>query len=369
MRRGGGSRGGGGGGGFRSGGYRGHRTSHRHHHRYGRGRYYGRHYGYGYYGRGGGGFIIIFIVLFILLIAVLLAVAAFFGTTNIVNVNLGQGETRLFHPNTFTKGTIEVTDSLGVIQTHFFDSKPPLKATTVDRPPEGVSDFFIAANNFEFWSFYLIRGSQVDVNWSATQEVEFHIVAGKSNFDKWKDGEFTEIFFTAGASSSKTITVDKDNEYFFIFFNSNNVDALTVDITFNIRAKVFDISNSLSMETGSFSKSLGSQDYIVVFNPTDDDVSFEYKENSKIGTGTVFLIMIGIGVLIWLVIRRNKSKKKSKQNYAGGSPAGSQVNVYSSDKVQSAQQYYPRPQPKHCNACGSGILPNSTFCTECGTKV
>ncbi len=370
MRRGGGSRGGGFRGGSRSSGFRGHRTSRRHHHRHG-GFYGRRRYGYGYYGYGGGGIgIIIFgIILLIIIIGLIIGVSAYFGASNNVNVNLDPNNTRLFHPDTNRKDNIEVIDSSGVIQTHFFSSRPPLQSGTVNRT-EIENSLLIRANDYESFGFYLIKESQVDVTWLAGQEVIFHIVEGKGNFDKWVDGDDTQIFEEAGPSSTETFTVNKDNEYYFIFWNSNSATSLTADITFNIRAKAYDVSNSASMETGSFSKSIGSKNYIVVLNPTANDITFEYIENSKYSTGTVFIVIAGsVAIIAWLIIRKRRSNKKAKQNYVGGAVVGSQVNVHDTGKAPLNQQYYQRPQAKLCNACGSGILQNSSFCTECGTKV
>ncbi|OLS20437.1 MAG: hypothetical protein HeimC2_37200 [Candidatus Heimdallarchaeota archaeon LC_2] len=87
---------------------------------------------------------------------------------------------------------------------------------------------------------------------------------------------------------------------------------------------------------------------------------------SVFGSTTIVIVFV---VAIWFLIRRNESKKKDVRNYAGGSQVGSQVNVNSSGKTPLSQQYYQRPEAKFCNACGSGVLQNSTFCTECGTKV
>ena len=85
--------------------------------------------------------------------------------------------------------------------------------------------------------------------------------------------------------------------------------------------------------------------------------------------GSAFFMLIGIGVIVWLLIRRNPSKQKLKQNSEGGIQGRSQIKVDSSGKTPLSQHYYQRPTPEHCQACGSGILSNSTFCTECGTKV
>lgn len=370
MRRGGGSRGGGFRGGSRSSGFRGHRSSRRHHHRHGG--YYGRRrYGYGYYGYGGGGIgIIIFgIILFIIVLSLIIGVAAYFGASNNVNVNLGPNETRLFHPDANRKDNIEVITSSAVMQTHFFSSRPSLQPGTIDRT-EDFDDISLISNNFDSTDMYLIKGSTVLVNWAATLEVEFHIFEGKSNFDNWyNEKDYTDLYFSSDISSTVSFTALKDHTYYFIFYNYN-FNTVSIDFSFQIEAKVYDVSNSDSMETGSFSKSIGNENYIVVFNPSINDITFEYIENSKYSTGTVFLVIAGIiGVTAWLIIRRRRSRKKIKQNYAGGAVVGSQVNVHDTAKVPLNQQYYQRPEAKFCNACGSGVLQNSSFCTECGTKV
>ena len=127
MRRGGGSRGGG----FRGGGSRSsYRSSRRHHRRYG---YGPRYYGGGYYGYRRGPGIGVFIVIGVIAIITIFIIASTFASSNATDVDLGPGRTRLFHPSTSTKGSIQVNDPSGVVETYFFDERPSIDSSTVSR--------------------------------------------------------------------------------------------------------------------------------------------------------------------------------------------------------------------------------------------
>lgn len=41
---------------------------------------------------------------------------------------------------------------------------------------------------------------------------------------------------------------------------------------------------------------------------------------------------------------------------------------YSAPAASPKPTYVQRPQPRYCNACGSSIMAQASFCDECGTK-
>lgn len=77
----------------------------------------------------------------------------------------------------------------------------------------------------------------------------------------------------------------------------------------------------------------------------------------------VLIIIIGLGVYGYQ--SQERDKLSSKENLAN-----EQIMQSSQGATPNPQiQYNQRPAPKYCSNCGSGVLQDSEFCTECGTKV
>ncbi|MHA2402367.1 MAG: E3 ubiquitin-protein ligase APD1-4 domain-containing protein [Candidatus Kariarchaeaceae archaeon] len=370
MRRGGGSRGGG----FRGGGSRSSfRSSRRHHRRYGYGpRYYGRgYYGGGYYGYRRGPGIGVFIVIGVIAIIAIFIIAATFGSSNSTAVDLGPERTRLFHPSTSTKGSIQVDDPSGVVETYFFDERPGIDSSTVNRL-ENISSMTMFSNNFQTWSFYLLEGSTVQTSWSAEGLIGFYVVKGNSDYDKWKDGESTEKHYQYQIIGNYLYHIDNADTYHFIFYNDNPTGITINAAEFSIQATVHDLSNFVRKVTGTFSEDLGNENYIVLHNPSDQDLYVTYTEDPKYSFWLIIGAIVVVFVLLYLLISKwRKSKATTTTPIQHASPAPTQQPSYQQQApVQSQKpQYYKRPDATFCNACGSGLLPSSEFCSECGTKV
>lgn len=75
----------------------------------------------------------------------------------------------------------------------------------------------------------------------------------------------------------------------------------------------------------------------------------------------LFVLMFVVGIIAYSVRENKKSSFSSRPNRYDNS------NVNSKQTLET--QYYQRPAPIFCSGCGSGILPNSEFCSECGIKV
>lgn len=75
----------------------------------------------------------------------------------------------------------------------------------------------------------------------------------------------------------------------------------------------------------------------------------------------LLVLMFVIGIIIYSVRKNKKSSFSSNPNR--------NYKSNSSQKQTLETQYYQKPSAKFCSGCGSGILPNSEFCAECGIKV
>lgn len=310
------------------------------------------------------------VFVFITLMVLALVAAAALGSPNETSVNLGPSETRSFHPSQFWRNGIEVQDSSGIIQTHFFDSRPTLLTTTVFRQESDQRN--IAGENYYFWGFYLNKGSTIDLNWSSNSELELWIVEGNSDFKSWENGENKGTPFLPSTSSSIDFVARSSNDYYFIFYNLAFSTSSTVSVSFGVNFRVHDISNSQRSISGTFSESGVDEDYIVLYNPTiDDDITVQYSEKARFSFGIIILVEIVVVVGIIFLINRYRKKQKAKAPKAPQTSAEYQSQFYdaSGKPTQTTQsQYNQRPKAKFCTACGSGVLSDAEFCTECGTK-
>jgi hypothetical protein len=241
----------------------------------------------------------------------------------------------------------------------------------VDRL-ENISSLTMHSNNFQTWSFYLLEGSTVQTSWSASGLVGFYVVKGNSDYDKWKDGESTEKLYQYQITGTYLYHIGKADTYHFIFYNDNPIGITINNAEFSIQATIHNLANFVSKVTGSFSEDLGNENYIVLHNPSDQDLYVKYTEEPKYNFWLVLGVIAVVIVLLYLLISKwRKSKTKTTTPIQHASPAPlPQPSFQQQAPVRNQQtQYYKRPNAKFCNACGSGILPSSEFCSECGTKV
>ena len=148
----------------------------------------------------------------------------------------------------------------------------------------------------------------------------------------------------------------------------------TVLVSFDVKTKIYDLSNSKKSLSGSFSESDIDEKYVVLYNPsTILDITFQYLENPRFSFGTIFLVELAIIVSVVLLINRYRKSRKSKTVKSTKNQMQSSQNQYyqysTNPSQQTQNQHNQRPPVKFCRVCGSTVLPNSTFCTECGAKV
>ncbi|MHA2249191.1 MAG: hypothetical protein ACXAD7_02460 [Candidatus Kariarchaeaceae archaeon] len=74
------------------------------------------------------------------------------------------------------------------------------------------------------------------------------------------------------------------------------------------------------------------------------------------------IILIVVGYLFF-------NRNKAKSSYRTPPSRTPQVRPAARPLPASSQpKYHQRPKAKFCKACGVGLLPDSLFCSECGTK-
>lgn len=89
---------------------------------------------------------------------------------------------------------------------------------------------------------------------------------------------------------------------------------------------------------------------------------------------SIIIPIIIVLIIVYSYSNRNKNRKRMYNQPVQTRPV-QQVRTttvpqqsYSAPTVSPKPAYVQRPQPKYCNACGSSIMSQASFCAECGTK-
>ncbi|MHA2402365.1 MAG: zinc ribbon domain-containing protein [Candidatus Kariarchaeaceae archaeon] len=75
-----------------------------------------------------------------------------------------------------------------------------------------------------------------------------------------------------------------------------------------------------------------------------------------------FLILLIVAAVIYNSRSKSKARSRPPQRYHTTPPRTQPTS-------SGTQTYKQRPKAKFCPACGAGLLQESQFCSECGTKV
>ena len=80
------------------------------------------------------------------------------------------------------------------------------------------------------------------------------------------------------------------------------------------------------------------------------------------GNAFFFLILLIIGAIIYNNRSKSRARARPPPQRHYSTPPSTQP------PSRSTQGYKQRPKAKFCLACGAGLLQESLFCSECGTK-
>lgn len=112
---------------------------------------------------------------------------------------------------------------------------------------------YINDDQYEYWGFYLIAGSEITINSCADSYGDLYIVKGNHQFGKWKEDNYayennkkhqsiggcTYPFYTRSVVSYRATETD---EYFFVFAN-HGYTTLGVQVSFQLDRAVYDVTN------------------------------------------------------------------------------------------------------------------------------
>jgi hypothetical protein len=233
---------------------------------------------------------------------------------------------------TFCDG-VSITSHNSEFTAYLFDRQPPqtanLKEVTFRKETR------VAYNNYEYWGFYLLSGSVIQVSACPDDSLEFTIIQGKKNFKDFQNGDSlyscsvysrsTNCFFNIPATFQ--YTVEADEEYYLIFSNrvlgSYGIDVVA---NFTLKRRLYDVGNSESECSNSLSSSScdlyfpsGNSNPVIILNVTsssdmegDSEIDVVCISRDWVYVMIFFLVPLVLGALGTVFIIK-KFRKKPRQ--------------------------------------------------------
>lgn len=174
----------------------------------------------------------------------------------------------------------------------------------------------IPDGKYKYWSYYMNKGSQVNVSVCANPEIYFYVLKGESNFDKWKNGDsYSSIFLdyysgncVNGRNGDVSLKMNSADDYYFVF-EASDVRA-DLDVTLSFNRSMYNLSALPSDSCHANPKCSQSLSYasnqfvLIVANnsfQTDDNVNVRWSFSARswfygtaFGIPSITLVVIAI---------------------------------------------------------------------------
>ncbi|MHA1728023.1 MAG: zinc-ribbon domain-containing protein [Promethearchaeota archaeon] len=361
--------------------------------------FWGYHYRPWYYSPvyvGGG---IIFAILMALIVLPIfgIAIAFPFSSADISgNINYRSTETLYFNEYWYEYEYIEegnqisyaIQSSPAVVSFAIWDSSFESLPKTTEEGTVNYS-FTLTRNNYEYRSFFMRPGSEIDWEYNADNPIEFFIV-DSTNFNRWNMEQYTNYIDNKHDEDSTngigTVTINIAKDYYLIWYNEDNT---LVNINYTIdysAAQVIDLDaadftkKEIDSLSGTFDvPNSGNWYFFVYFDPMDSpqestDITFDVTYTTGVSSDNRWVnlrpILIGIGVVVIIIIiaavfaRSSQKKMKAKTK----TKTKAESKAVSKDKTTDSTPKIPS-KTSTCIRCGSKISERAKFCPVCGGKV
>jgi hypothetical protein len=294
-----------------------------------------------------------------------------------LGVEMAPGQTYVVPYSSFSDGDISIDVINGQVDIYNFASEPQIKGSLDSFQSESGNLPF--SGDYMWFAISLGIGTDVVVDWSSTSDLTYYAIRGDSNLNSWEDGSDNQFFSQFGTSGSHVFTVNRADTYYFAM--EAGWTGSSFDIVFAFSIPTHDLNSPISTWSGStyLSSSDISGDSIILENSGTTDATVDIIVYSSFSFGQVFLSMAVVTAgIVYLVKRRNKNKEVPTEQR---SPlAVSTAPALDSSSVEGAgdfekpakpldKQYVTREKAAFCQNCGSGLLPESRFCIECGQSI
>ncbi|KAH3813855.1 uncharacterized protein LOC127834358 [Dreissena polymorpha] len=131
-------------------------------------------------------------------------------------------------------------DCSSLIDYYVMKNEPSIDESKVVNYTENVYGN-IERNTYEYWGFYLLKGSKVKMSYAISDSIGFYIFKGDDGFNKWKkDARCNNCYWTqrylfySGTTGEYNIT--ETDQYYFLFSYDNQFvfPSVNVDVTFHL---------------------------------------------------------------------------------------------------------------------------------------
>ena len=142
---------------------------------------------------------------------------------------------------------IEDKSNNGFINLYVFPHTPPL---TLWQTLTVSENFTIAPKGKSiYWSYYMNRGSQLNLSLCAEPSISLYVFKGKDNFDGYEDDTQYDTFYHNqysgvcfnGTNGKESIRVSSRDEYYFLFKGDKSVRS-DVNMTLSFNRTMYNIS-------------------------------------------------------------------------------------------------------------------------------
>lgn len=342
---------------------------------YGR-RPYGGYYGGGYYRRRSLGPTGTLVMISFFMFFIVQAVSLVIGTPNTTSYNLEPNMTIAKDISSSLRNGVSMRTTLGSgAIAYFFEEEPPLSMTISSS--ENYTEILYSSDFTSSYTF-LNDGSTATISWTADDSIKLWIIKGESKYNSWEEGSDVSAETEVGSNGNLVYTIHGSDTYYFVFENPYS-QTTRVNVQIDLEMKTHDISSAKASQTGDFGELPIEYSFIVIQNPTNITIKVEITLYPVYSFGLVFFVIILILFLPMIALfKKMKSSEIKRKELAMKNPATTpgQMNSQSYPRPSNTSVFsnpnpsgfYQRPKPMYCAACGSATLPNSKFCTTCGTK-
>lgn len=238
------------------------------------------------------------------------------------------------------------------------DSTSQLKTYVADYQPvitqEPVLEFnksaatSLARSTYEYWGFYLLRNSQVELSMRGSFDISLYVIIGDDNFNKWLDDpECSDCYdMTIPLSDlgtlKQTVFAFETDQYYFVFYNTDTFiqPPSSLRVNFQVKRTRYVLSADSLLCYHDFDCSVDldmrkADNFVIIDVPStasfDDHVSIMCKPRIYMYLLLFLVCPSFVGLIITLLILKCKKKKTGARQRSS-----SQIYILSNDdRVQS----------------------------------
>lgn len=226
-------------------------------------------------------------------------------------------------------------DSSSMISTYKFESEPKINESSSLKYNDKVSTS-LKWNSYEYWGFYLLRGSVATAMICPDNGMYVYLIKGKDNLKAWIDDSYCSNCYEkeyvlsfcshAAYGTAITFTASTSDQYYFLFANEGysviGPGPVKADITFMLDRKQYDLTESSLICSHDFDCnvpiSMYSSETVVFYvpreSPRDNPTTIYCRPRVVIYLVLFALLPVMCGILVtYLIVRLTKKENQNRQ--------------------------------------------------------